>query len=57
MPSPGRYYAAAIMKIIVAEINLDFDIELEDKDARRWWTWRSSMLPMENTRVKFSARQ
>jgi hypothetical protein len=55
--SPGRFYAAAIMKLLVAQVILNYDVELVNKDAKRWWTWRSSMLPLEGTLVKFTARQ
>ncbi|OAL53550.1 cytochrome P450 [Pyrenochaeta sp. DS3sAY3a] len=57
MACPGRFYAAAIMKLLVAQIILNYDVGLVDKDAKRWWTWRSSMLPLEGTLVKFTVRQ
>lgn len=53
MHSPGRFYAAAVMKVMLAQIILDYDCELVDKRAPRWFTWRSSMLPREKTMVVF----
>ncbi|KAI1400860.1 cytochrome P450 [Hypoxylon fuscum] len=56
MACPGRIYAAAVMKIILAQIILNYDCELVDPTASRWFTWRSSMLPKANTKVVFSVR-
>ncbi|KAF1852230.1 cytochrome P450 [Cucurbitaria berberidis CBS 394.84] len=57
MTCPGRFYAAVVMKLLVAQVVLNYDFELMDKGTRRCWTWRSSMLPMESTLVKFWARK
>ncbi|KAF2832236.1 cytochrome P450 [Ophiobolus disseminans] len=54
MACPGRYYAAAVMKVILGQILLNYDCELVDPEAKRWWTWRSSMLPKEGTMVIFT---
>ncbi|KAL1983251.1 hypothetical protein VTN96DRAFT_349 [Rasamsonia emersonii] len=35
----------------------NYDCHLVDKDAPRWFVWRSSMLPMEKTRVGFRPRR
>ncbi|KAF2472307.1 cytochrome P450 [Lindgomyces ingoldianus] len=53
MACPGRYYAAAIMKLIVAQVIQNYDCSLADPEALRWWTWRSSMLPKESTMIIF----
>ncbi|KAI0101984.1 cytochrome P450 [Nemania sp. FL0031] len=45
----GRYYAVAVMKIILGQIIMYYNLELVDKEASRWFTWRSSMLPRSNT--------
>tara|TARA_R110002003_G_scaffold110_2_gene9237 strand:- start:5154 stop:5345 length:192 start_codon:yes stop_codon:yes gene_type:complete len=52
--SPGRYYASAVMKVILGQIIMNYDCELADPEAPRWWTWRSSMLPKEKTMVIFT---
>ncbi|KAL1962096.1 hypothetical protein VTN77DRAFT_563 [Rasamsonia byssochlamydoides] len=57
MACPGRYYAAAVMKMMLAQVILHYDCELVDKDAPRWFTWRSSMLPLAKTMVIFRPRQ
>ncbi|KAI1132438.1 cytochrome P450 [Nemania abortiva] len=55
MACPGRYYATAIIKVIMAQIIMEFDCQLVDPGASRWFTWRSSMLPRKNTMVVFTA--
>ncbi|KAF2031754.1 cytochrome P450 [Setomelanomma holmii] len=54
MACPGRYYASAVMKVILGQIIMNYDCELVNPDAPRWWTWRSSMLPKEKTMVIFT---
>lgn len=51
--SPGRFYGAAMMKVMLSQVIIKYDCELVNKDAPRWWTWRSSMLPKEDTMVIF----
>ncbi|KAI2466919.1 cytochrome P450 [Annulohypoxylon bovei var. microspora] len=57
MSCPGRYYAAAVMKVILGQIIMNYDCELVDTEASRWFTWRSSMLPKKHTMVIFTPRQ
>jgi cytochrome P450 len=54
MACPGRYYASAVMKVILGQIIMNYDCELVNPDAQRWWTWRSSMLPKEKTMIVFT---
>lgn len=42
---------------MLAQIVLQYDCELVDKEAPRWFTWRSSMLPREKTMVVFRPRR
>lgn len=44
------------MKLLVAQVITEFDIELVDKHEKRWWVWRTSMLPTANTIVAFKPR-
>ncbi|KAL4925063.1 cytochrome P450 [Aspergillus undulatus] len=55
MVCPGRYYAAAVMKLVLAQIILNYDCRLVDPGAPRWFTWRSTMLPNPKTKVVFSS--
>ncbi|KAF3000341.1 hypothetical protein E8E14_002268 [Neopestalotiopsis sp. 37M] len=57
MACPGRFYATAIMKMIIGQIVLDYDCELQEPEAPRWFTWRSSMLPKASTMVVFKPVQ
>ncbi|KAI1207930.1 cytochrome P450 [Annulohypoxylon truncatum] len=56
MACPGRYYATAVMKVIMAQIILNYDCELEDAQQPRWFSWRSTVLPRKNTMVRFTSR-
>ncbi|KAI1306229.1 cytochrome P450 [Xylaria venustula] len=54
MVCPGRFYATAVMKLILGHIILLYDCHLVDATATRWFTWRSTMLPKEKTMVVFT---
>ncbi|KAJ0418881.1 cytochrome P450 [Aspergillus carlsbadensis] len=57
MVCPGRFYAAAVMKMVLAQIIRDYDCSLVDPTARRWFTWRSTTVPRPGTKVVFSPRR
>ncbi|KAL2786711.1 cytochrome P450 [Aspergillus keveii] len=57
MICPGRYYAAAVMKVVLTQIIRDYDCSLVDPGARRWFTWRSTTLPRPSTKVVFRPRE
>ncbi|KAI0481793.1 cytochrome P450 [Xylaria cf. heliscus] len=54
MACPGRYYATAVMKVILAQIILNYDCKLEDAQKPRWFSWRSTILPRKSTLVNFT---
>ncbi|KAH8688014.1 cytochrome P450 [Tricladium varicosporioides] len=54
MACPGRYYASAVMKVIIGQIILNYDCKLAKPDEPRLFTWRSCMLPREKTKVIFT---
>ncbi|KAK2745535.1 hypothetical protein FQN57_003660 [Myotisia sp. PD_48] len=56
MACPGRFYAVAVMKLIMGQIIMNYECKLIDSDAPRWFTWRSSMLPSKKTKVAFIHR-
>ncbi|EGD92510.1 hypothetical protein TESG_00083 [Trichophyton tonsurans CBS 112818] len=51
MACPGRFYAAAVMKIILGLYLTKYDMELADKKAPRWFMWRSFIYPSASTTV------
>ncbi|KAI0502862.1 cytochrome P450 [Xylaria bambusicola] len=57
MTCPGRFYAVAVMKVILGEIILNYDCDLPDKETRRYLSWRSTILPKRKTTVVFIPRQ
>ena len=53
MVCPGRYYASAIMKTMLAQIIMKYNCELVDPKAPRSFTWRSTTLPRPGVMVNF----
>jgi cytochrome P450 len=56
VPSPGRFYVAVAMKLVLAHILQSYDIELVDKSAKQSITWRTYILPSERIKVRFTPR-
>ncbi|KNG49002.1 cytochrome p450 [Stemphylium lycopersici] len=54
MACPGRFYASAVMKVILGQVLLNYDCELVDPDAKRLFTWRSTILPKPSAKVVFT---
>jgi cytochrome P450 len=53
MACPGRYYASAIMKVIMGQLILQYDCELLHGKGNRFLEWRSTILPKSNIKVAF----
>jgi cytochrome P450 len=53
MACPGRFYATAVMKVITAQVLLQYDTELVHGKENRFLEWRSTMLPKSNIEVRF----
>ncbi|KAM7192968.1 cytochrome P450 [Naviculisporaceae sp. PSN 640] len=56
MACPGRYYATAFMKTVVAQLLLDYDFKLAEPDSKRWISWRIAKIPKPWTKVVFVPR-
>lgn len=54
--SPGRFHAAFVIKIVISQMLLQYDMHLEDENARRSWFWETFALPYESTRIVFKER-
>ncbi|KAI1760843.1 cytochrome P450 [Hypoxylon sp. FL1150] len=57
MACPGRYYASAFMKVVVAQLIMNYDIELVKPDAARWISWRVAKIPRPWTKLAFTPRK
>ncbi|OTA70053.1 cytochrome P450 [Hypoxylon sp. EC38] len=57
MACPGRYYASAFMKIVVAQLLMNYDIKLVKPDAPRWISWRVAKIPRPWTKLAFTPRK
>ncbi|EQL03607.1 cytochrome P450 [Ophiocordyceps sinensis CO18] len=56
MACPGRYYASAFMKVVVAQLLLNYDFTLVNPEAPRWISWRVARIPRPWTKVAFTPR-
>lgn len=54
---PGRFYVGVASKLLISYILHDLDVELVDKEAKTAAIWRSYILPMDETYVRFRRRQ
>ncbi|KAH8700861.1 putative cytochrome P450 [Talaromyces proteolyticus] len=53
---PGRHHASLVLKLVVATLLVDYEIELDAKRSRRHWTWESFSIPYNSTRVLLRRR-
>ncbi|RDH30319.1 cytochrome P450 [Aspergillus welwitschiae] len=53
---PGRHHAAFMIKMVVVHIVINYNLQLADAKAPRWWTWEDFRMPYASTRVLFSKR-
>ncbi|RWA06383.1 hypothetical protein EKO27_g8727 [Xylaria grammica] len=56
MACPGRYYASAFMKVVIAQLLMNYDFELVKPSHARWISWRVAKIPRPRTKVVFTAR-
>jgi hypothetical protein len=54
--SPGRYHSSFIMKLIIMDILLKYDIKFADEKASRSMKWGSVNVPRDSTQILFRAR-
>lgn len=52
--SPGRFYAAAVMKVILGQILINYNCEFAELGGKRLFSWRSTILPKPNLKVIFT---
>jgi cytochrome P450 len=50
---PGRFYASVAMKLCLAHILENYEVDLVSPNDKRSSTWRSYVLPSESVQVKF----
>ncbi|KAJ8133116.1 hypothetical protein O1611_g504 [Lasiodiplodia mahajangana] len=53
MTCPGRFYATAVMKVIISQIIMQYECKLIDEASPRLFTWRSTTIPKNNTMMAF----
>ncbi|KAL6876964.1 cytochrome P450 [Trichoderma novae-zelandiae] len=53
---PGRFYATAVMKTLLALFITKYDMQLEDPKAARYFAWRTFIYPYASTKVVLHPR-
>ncbi|UKZ64992.1 uncharacterized protein TrAtP1_006194 [Trichoderma atroviride] len=53
---PGRFYATAVMKTLLALFITKYDMQLEEKAAGRYFAWRTFIYPYASTKVLLRPR-
>jgi cytochrome P450 len=56
MACPGRFYATAFMKVVVAQLLMEYDFTLVEPEAKRWVSWRVARIPRPWTKLAFTPR-
>ena len=54
--SPGRFYATAVLKLVVATMLLNYDCELSPIRGERSFQWRSSVIPKRSIKLMVQRR-
>lgn len=47
--SPGRFHASLVIKMVVSQLLLKYDLRLKDESARTRWSWETFAMPYEST--------
>ncbi|TGJ78201.1 hypothetical protein E0Z10_g10558 [Xylaria hypoxylon] len=50
---PGRFHASLVIKMVLSQLLLKYEMRLEDEKARTRWSWETFTMPYESTRVIF----
>ncbi|KAI0410415.1 putative cytochrome P450 [Xylaria grammica] len=53
---PGRIQASLVIKMVLSELLLNYDLSLENDKARTRWSWETFTMPYESTRVSLKRR-
>ncbi|KAB8074945.1 cytochrome P450 [Aspergillus leporis] len=55
---PGRYYASLLLKLVLTQILLDYEVRMPDNSPqrKRYFYWRSSIVPKSGARLEFRKR-
>lgn len=54
--SPGRFYASAALKLVVALLVRNYDCELEPFDGEPYTEWRTSLIPKSGLTLRVKQR-
>ncbi|MCJ1236865.1 hypothetical protein MMC14_004847 [Varicellaria rhodocarpa] len=54
---PGRFFAAGILKLMVAHVLLTYDVKFADESKSRTFTWRTAIVPKSKTALLVRERK
>lgn len=54
--SPGRFYASFIIKLVLVEMLQNYDLKMDAIPEKRYFTWRSSLIPRPNLQFEVRAK-
>jgi hypothetical protein len=55
--SPGRFYASFIVKLVLVEMIQTYDFQMQSIPEKRYFTWRSSLIPWPKLQFEVCAKQ
>ncbi|KAL2793385.1 cytochrome P450 [Aspergillus keveii] len=53
---PGRHHASTVLKLLLVNFLMNFEMRLVDENKRSSWCWEEFTLPVESTRVLLTRR-
>ena len=53
---PGRFYASAAIKSMVAHLLLNYDMKFANQNQKRTFSWRTAVVPVSNVELLFRRR-
>lgn len=53
---PGRFHAALVIKVVLSQLLMRYDMSLESEKAGRKWSWETFAMPYESTRIVLRER-
>lgn len=56
LSSPGRFYTASVLKVLVSYILNNFDVKIEDTRRKREFTWRTAIVSLVGMMINFKQR-
>ena len=53
---PGRFYASAAIKLLMAHVLLNYDVKFANEQQKRTFSWRTAIVPVSTVAILFRKR-